>query len=116
MTLAAQLAANGIAPPPAAKPNPWALLFGHAAPHPLPAASKSSAREERSPRRAQSGVQQSILEALESGPGTTNELAVHCGVRTDAMRKSLERMTRKGTVTCTSVVVRGRTTNLWEAL
>ena len=106
---------SGIATDPA-PPTPWALLFGHAAPHPLPAAAKSPAREERSPHRTPSGVQQSILEALESGPGTTNELAVHCGVRPDAMRKSMERMERKGTVTCTSVVVRGRTTNLWEAL
>ena len=116
MNIAAQLAAaNGIAPAPA-PPTPWALLFGHAAPHPLPEPVRTPAPREKPYRHVTPiGMQDDFLAALESGPGTTTDLAQFVGTTPSAARRCLQRMELRELVSVRETVVNGRNTLEWSA-
>jgi hypothetical protein len=116
MNLAAQLsAANGIAQP-AALPTHWALLFGHAAPHPLPEPVRTPAPREKPYRQVTPiGMQDDFLAALESGPGTTTALAHFVGTTPSAARRCLQRMELRELVSVREAFVNGRNTLEWSA-
>lgn len=92
---------------------PLAMLFGLQAPYELPEC-RVPVRDRRTTYRSSAELRAELMEALQSGPGSTTELAMHVNTSGESMRKILTRMERQGIVKHKTIVFAGRNTKMWE--